>query len=209
MPPAQAPESLHQVFNTFNIDNPFARHLVFLTSVSPTMATAYSPDKLEAILRQFIEGLKVDFATTINRAIDKAFDKSFHHPSQTSPPAPSPAPQPCAQTTTPELPPQPPTPVPAPASARSYPPSPSVETIEEVEEKQVYKPLRNIKQMRQKQKLNAAKKMLPTSEIPCFGKCFGWPPKSGGIYNCFSRDEEPDAWYATMLNATDALPYRT
>ena len=129
-----------------------------------------------------------------------------------APSAPPPsAPQPCASTP-PELPPQPisaptpvPAPVPAPAPARSYPPSPSVETIEEVEQKQVYKPLRNVKQIRQK--LDAAKKM-PTSETPSFEKCFGWPPKFGGIDMRFSRDEELDAWYTTMLNATDALPYR-
>ena len=170
------------------------------------MATpAFSP-KLEASLRQLLEGFKADIATTIDRAINRAFNKAIHHLPQTSPPAQ----KPCAQTTPSELPPQPisaPTPVPAPAPARSYPPSPSVETIEEVEQKQVYKPLRNIKQMKQRRKLDATKK-VPTSETPSFEKCFGWPPKLGGIYICFSRDKEPDAWYTTMLNATDALPYR-
>ena len=45
-----------------------------------------------------------------------------------------------------------------------------------------------------------------------FGNSIIWPPKSGGTYMRFSRDEEPDAWYTTMLNthanklATRALP---
>ena len=29
-------------------------------------------------------------------------------------------------------------------------------------------------------------------KTPFFGKCIVWPPKSGGIYISFSRDEEPD-----------------
>ena len=35
--------------------------------------------------------------------------------------------------------------------------------------------------------------------------CIAWPPKVGGIYMCFSRDEEPDAWYTTMLNHKQKL----
>ena len=41
---------------------------------------------------------------------------------------------------------------------------------------------------------------IPASKTPPFRKCIAWPPKSGGIYISFSRDEEPDAWYTTMLN---------
>ena len=133
-------------------------------------------------------------------------------PPQTSPPAQ----KLCVQTTTPELPPQPPTPVPAPAPApaRSYPPSPSVETIEEVEQKQVYKiPLRNIRKRPIEQKHRASKTVSKTVSRKCVAKFLenwiAWPPRFGGIYMRFSRDEEPDAWYTTMLNATDALPYRT
>ena len=60
---------------------------------------------------------------------------------KTSPPA-----QNSCASTPPELPPQPiSASVPAPAPARSFPPSQSVEDEEEVEQKQVYKPLRNIK----------------------------------------------------------------
>ena len=113
--------------------------------------------------------------------------------------APPPAPQPCAQPTPLELPPQP---ITAPVPARSYPPSPSVETIEEVEQKQVYKPLRNVKQMRQK--FGAARK-VPSSQIPSFKNCLRWLAKFGGINICFSRDEEPDAWYTTMLNYKQKL----
>ncbi len=43
---------------------------------------------------------------------------------------------------------------------------------------QVYKPLRNVKQMMQK--LGAAKEM-PTSQHPSFKVCTGWSPKLGGI----------------------------
>ena len=139
-----------------------------------------------------LEGLQSQLPLSSLRALAKAplvAQKPSAPPPSALPSAP-PAPKPCAQTTPPELPPQL-------IPTRSYPPPPSVETIEEVEQKQVYKPLRNVKQMRQK---HASKKM-PTSETPSFEKCIGWPPKFGGINMRFSRDEEPDAWYTTMLQA--------
>ena len=46
----------------------------------------------------------------------------------------------------------------------------------------------------------STQKKMPTSDTSSFEKCIAWPPKSGGIYMSFSRDEEPDAWYTTMLN---------
>ena len=113
-------------------------------------------------------------------------------PSAPPPPASPPAPKLYAQTTPPELPPQL-------IPARSYPPPPSVETIEEVELKQVYKPLRNLKQMRQKH--GASKRMRRIRNAEFLGNRVAWPPKYGGIYMRFSRDEEPDAWYTTMLQA--------
>ena len=121
-------------------------------------------------------------------------------PSAPPPSAPlsaPPAPQPCAPPTPPELTLQL---ISTPVPARSYPPPPSVETIEEVEHIQVYKSLRNIKQMRQK--LRAQK--MPRSETPSFGNCIGWSPKIGGIDMRFSRDEDLDAWYTTVLNHTQS-----
>ena len=126
---------------------------------------------------------------------------------QTPLPAPPPAPKPCAQTTPPELPPQL---IPTPVPTRSYPPSPSVETIEEVEQKQVYKPLRNVKQMRRKHGASRRRRMRRIRNTEFFENCIAWPPKCGGTYIRFSRDEEPDTWYTTMLNhrqkLIDALP---
>ena len=122
-------------------------------------------------------------------------------PPSAPPPASPPAQKPCAPAS-PELPPQP---ISSPVSARSYPPSLSVEDEEEVEEKQVYKiPLRNVKQMRQK---FGAKKVSSSRVSEFFETCVAWPAKFGGIDMRFSRDEELDAWYTTMLNATDALPH--
>ena len=154
---------------------------------------------------QMLEKCQANLADMVDKAVDKAVNKAIDRafrahlaPPQTSPPAhlaqPAPAaPQPCTQPTPPELPPQP---ITAPVPARSYPPSPSVKTIEEVEQKQVYKPLRNVKQMRQKS--GAAIPRIRVAKF--FEDCLGWPAKFGGINMCFSRDEEPDAWYTTMLN---------
>ena len=98
--------------------------------------------------------------------------------------------------------------IPAPVSAQHYPPSPSIETIEEVEHKQI--PLRNIRPM--SKKLGASK--VPASRLPFDEIRIEWPTKFGGSNLCFSRDEDLDAWYTTMLNthanelAIRALPYR-
>ena len=98
--------------------------------------------------------------------------------------------------------------IPAPVATRSYPPTPSVESIQEVEHKQI--PLRNIGPM--KKKLGASK--MPASRLPFDEICIGWPTKFGGSNMLFSRDENPDAWYTTMLNThakaqqTRALPIR-
>ena len=50
-------------------------------------------------------------------------------------------------------------------------------------------------------------KKMPTSDTSSFEKCIAWPPKSGSIYMSFSRDEEPDAWYTTMLNHAHKLMF--
>ena len=95
-------------------------------------------------------------------------------------------------------------PIPAPVSARSYPPSPCIKAIQEVEYKQL--PLRNIGPMRKK--LEAP--MMHTSRLP-----FGRPTTFGGSNMRFSHDEDLDAWYTTMLDlhakklATRALPNQT
>ena len=91
-------------------------------------------------------------------------------------------------------------PIPAPISALSYPPSPCVEAIEEVEHKQI--PLRNIGPM--KKKLGASKK-VPTSRLPSVGNYIEWPTTFGESNMLFSRDEDLDAWYTTMLNHTQKL----
>ena len=132
-------------------------------------------------------------------------------PTAPLPSAPLPAPQPSA-------PPAPKLPqIPAPVPARSYPPAPSVEALEEVENIQVKKLLWNIRKRPMRQKHRAAEAMPKKScdaEFFVFGNCIAWPPKFGGINMRFSRDEEPDAWYTTMLNAhanelaTRALPIR-
>ena len=96
-----------------------------------------------------------------------------------------------------------PVPVPAPVSAQRYPPSPSVETIQEVEHKQT--PLRNIGPMEKKL---GASKTSRTSRLLFDEICIGWPTKFGGSNMLFSRDENPDAWYTTMLNHTDKLATR-
>ncbi len=70
--------------------------------------------------------------------------------------------------------------------------------------KQVYKiPLRNVKQMRQK--FGAAKKMPRIRVSKFFENCIGLPSKFGAVNMCFSRDEDPDAWYTTMLNHKQKL----
>ena len=127
------------------------------------------------------------------------------------PPAPPPAPPsaPPSALCTPapsELPPQP---IPAPVATRSYPPSPCVEAIQEVEYRQI--PLRNIGPM--KKKLGASK-TIPTSRSPFDEIYIEWPTTFGGSNLCFSRDEDLDAWYTTMLNThanellVGALPNR-
>ena len=85
-----------------------------------------------------------------------------------------------------------PAPVPAPVSAQRCPPPPSVETIEEVEH-----PLRDIRPMNKKL---GASKTPRISRLPFDEICIGWPTKFGGSNMLFSRDENPDAWYTTMLN---------
>ena len=131
-------------------------------------------------------------------------------------PAPPPAPpstplaalQPCTQA--PSKPPHQqliPAPIPTPVTTRSYPPTPSIETIEEVEHKQI--PLRNIRPISKKL---GASKTIHTSRLPFNEIRVEWPTKFGGSNLCFSRDEDLDAWYTTMLNthanelATRALP---
>ena len=74
-----------------------------------------------------------------------------------------------------------------PLSACSYPPSSSVETIEEVEQKQVYKPLRKIQQTMNKYE---ASKKTSTSWLPSAEICFGWPTKYGRSSMGFSLDED-------------------
>ena len=124
-------------------------------------------------------------------------------PLSAPPPASPPAQKPCAPTS-PELPPQPiPAPVSTPVPAQSYPPSPSVKNKDEVKEKQVYKLLRNVKQIRQK--FGAAKKMPRIRVSKFFENCIGLPSKFGAVNIYFSRDEDPDAWYTTMLNHKQKL----
>ena len=107
--------------------------------------------------------------------------------------------QPCTSAAPCELPLQP---IPTPVPARSYS-APSVETMKEVEH-----PLRNIALM--KKKLGASN--IPASRLLFNEIYIGWPTKFGGSNMCFSRDEDLDAWYTTMLNthakklATRALP---
>ncbi len=156
---------------------------------------------LQATLAELSKGI---------RRLNDQFDRLGYPPARPLA-APPPAHKPCAPASS-ELPPQPTSaPVPAPAPARSFPPSPSVEDIEEVEEKQVYKiPLRNVKKMRQKHGHRASKKMhIRVSKF--FENCIGLPSKFGAVNMCFSRDEDPDAWYTTMLNhkqKIEALPNR-
>ena len=164
---------------------------------------AWSPEQ-ESALNTIRAEIEADVNTSFNARMDKIILlieglqqklSTPWHLRQAPLPAPPPAQKPSAPLPTPpELPPQP-TPVPA----RSYPPPPSVETIEEVEQKQVYKPLRNVKQMRQKH--GALRRMRRIRDAEFFENCIAWPPKFGGTHMRFSRDEEPDAWYTTMLQA--------
>ncbi len=135
-------------------------------------------------------------------------------PIETSPPALLQAPKPSALLLSappsaplpappaPQLPPQP---ISAPVPAQSHPPSPSVKTIEKVEHKQVYKPLRNIRKQPIKQKHRASKTVPRIRVSKSFKKCIGWPTKSSRINMRFSRDKEPDTWYTTILNSTQKL----
>ena len=180
---------------------------------------AFSPQQEAVIRAQMI----ADFTASIDAQFDRMISviKQYQQgipivlppaaPKPSAPPLPAPLPAPLAATLATKLPPQP---LSSPIPARSYPPPPSVETIEEVEHKQVYKPLRNIKQMRQKhairqkhmmrQKHNALKK-VPISKTHFFEKFIRWPPRFSGIYMSFSRNEELDAWYTTMLNHSQKL----
>ena len=141
-------------------------------------------------------------------------------PQQTLPIAQLSALSPSAQPSAPPAPKLPPQPIPTPVPARSYPPAPSVEALDEVELKQVYKPpLRNIRKQPMRQKHRAAKAMpktprdAETFDAEVFGNCIAWPPKFGGTNMRLSRDQYLDAWYTTMLNthakelATQALPF--
>ena len=140
-----------------------------------------------------IDELKAAVKEICNKAFDKAFDKAFAAPKAplpTPPPAPS------------ELPPLPAPP--QPKQTPAYPPPPSVEALEEVEFIQVYKPLWNIRKQPMRQKHRAAEAMPKTAGdanvFEVFGNCIPWPPKFGGTNIRLSRDEQPDAWYTTMLN---------
>ena len=100
------------------------------------------------------------------------------------PPAPPSAPQACASTP-PELPPQRP-----PQSTCPLPPTDPPSVLEEMEHTWKHK----------------ASKAVPTIRVSkTFENCIEGPPKSGGIHMRFSRDEEPDAWYTTMLNHRQKL----
>ena len=144
-----------------------------------------------------------------------------------SAPTPAPAPPiapsallPTALPAPPPAPKLPPQPIPTPVPARSYPPAPSVEALDEVELKQVYKqPLRNIRKQPIRQKHRAAEAMPKCdaenfdAEFFDFENCIAWPPKFGGTNMRLSRDQYLDAWYTTMLNThakelvTRALPF--
>ena len=163
------------------------------------MASPVISPEIEAMLRQKLKELKAELATVFNKAFDKAFD-SLKAPLPAPPPAPKLPPP-----TQSELPPLP-TPLapPAPKQTPAHPPPLSVEALEEVEHIQVYKPVRNIKKQPIRQKHRAAKAIPKT---PCdaevfevFGNIIAWPPKFGGTNVRLSRDEQPDAWYTTMLN---------
>ena len=125
-----------------------------MSSLSSIPSTGFTKEQSESLKKTLNQH---DFIIAMNASIDAKFNKIIRllRQQQGLPPAPpvalpalQPAPPPAPPAasppahkpfteTPPELPPQPPTPVPAPvptpAPARSYPPSPSVETIEEVE----------------------------------------------------------------------------
>ena len=120
-------------------------------------------------------------------------------PQQTSPiaqPSAPPAPKPSAPLPAP----------PAPKQTPAYPPAPSVEALDEVELKQIYKLLRNIRKQPMRQKHRAAEAMPKCdaenfdAEFFDFENCIAWPPKFGGTNMRLSRDQYLDAWYTTMLN---------
>ena len=113
------------------------------------------------------------------------------------PPAPPSAPPSALPLCTPALLELTPQPISTPVSAPSYPLSPSVEMIEEVEIKQIYKPLRDIRPMSKKL---GALKMTRTSRLPFDEIRIEWPTIFGGSNLCFSRDKDLDVWYTTMLN---------
>ena len=132
-------------------------------------------------------------------SLDELFDRKFKQLEDLllGRSAPPPAPAPSAPPPAPKLPPLPPTNPPTPADA----PTPSSDTLKEVENKQADKSLRNIRKQPNKQKHRAAKAMPKTPrDAEVFGNIIAWPPKFGGTNMRFSPDEEPDAWYTTMLN---------
>ena len=145
-----------------------------------------------------------ELTNAIRRLSDQLDERGYPLVPQPSAP-PQAAPPLFALPPAPPAPKLPPQPLSSPIPAPSYPPPPRVETIEEVEHKQVYKPLRNIRKQQMRQKHGDTLEKVPTSETHFFEKCIGWPPKFGGIYMSFSRDEEPDAWYTTMLNHSQKL----
>ena len=149
--------------------------------------------------KQQIESLDALFDRELNILFDRLQDHfrssappsaQLSAPSIAHLPASPPAPQACASTP-PELPPQrPPQPI------CPLPPTDPPSVLEEVEHTWKHR----------------ASKAVPTIRVSkTFENCIEGPPKSGGIHMRFSRDEEPDAWYTTMLNhrqkLVEALPH--
>ena len=107
---------------------------------------------------------------------------------------------------------------PIPKQTPTYPPTPSVEALEEVEHIQVYKPIQNIKKQPIRQKHRAAKAIPKTpynaKVFEVFRNIIAWPPKFDGTNMRLSRDQYLDAWYTTILNThrkaqqIEALPIR-
>ena len=106
--------------------------------------------------------------------------------------------QPCNPTPS-ELSPQP---ISASTSSRPYAPSPSVETIEEVE-KQIYNALRNTRQMRNK--LEASSRKMPTSRLLFDEICIERSTTFGGSNMRFYPDKNLDAWYTNVLGFSLAV----
>ena len=171
---------------------------------------------LDILLSEDDNYLGTGFTKKQWNSLQELFKTSPAAPPIALPIAPAAAPAaPAAAPPSPKLPLLPPTnpPAPQPISAPvSYPPSPSIETIEEVEYKQVYKPLRNTRKQLIGQKHRASKTVPKTRVSKFFENCIGCPAKLGATNMRFSRDENPDAWYTTMLNHRqklfEASPYQ-